>query len=378
MKPLLLFSAGAPDAEFLYASRFEVERACYVRFAEGDDVLLVATLELERARRESRAALVRDRREVGWTERQDDMAAWAEAATHLLQEKGVGAVRISPRLPAGYYVALREAGLDLELDRRLFLEERRHKSAEEASLMRAAQQAAEAACVEVIAGLAAAEVGGDGLLELEGRPLTSERLKARAQAALQETGHSAPEMIVAGSPDSGLPHARGSGPVRAHAPVVIDIFPRGAASHYHGDLTRTVIVGDAAPEFRRMHEACVDAMQVAIAELRAGANGRDVHRSVCGVLVERGFGTTTAGFEGAEGPRMNHATGHGVGLEVHEAPVLRDLDYPLQAGDVVTVEPGLYQAELGGVRVENTGLVTKNGFEDFTSLPTSLDPRDYL
>jgi Xaa-Pro aminopeptidase len=75
---------------------------------------------------------------------------------------------------------------------------------------------------------------------------------------------------------------------------------------------------------------------------------------------------------------MNHSLGHGVGLEVHEAPPLRDLDYPLLAGDVVTVEPGLYQVGLGGVRVEDTGMVTANGFRNFTSLPRSLDPADYL
>ena len=75
---------------------------------------------------------------------------------------------------------------------------------------------------------------------------------------------------------------------------------------------------------------------------------------------------------------MNHSTGHGVGLEVHEAPQLRDLDYPLQSGDVVTVEPGLYLSGLGGVRVEDTGMVTERGFENFTTLPNSLDPADYL
>jgi Xaa-Pro aminopeptidase len=118
---------------------------------------------------------------------------------------------------------------------------------------------------------------------------------------------------------------------------------------------------------------------VGIGLLTEGVNGRDVHRAVCRTLVERGFGTTTAGFEGDPGgPRMIHSTGHGVGLEVHEAPQLRDLDYPLRAGDVVTVEPGLYQVGLGGVRVEDTGLVTANGFRNFTSLPRSLDPGDYL
>jgi Xaa-Pro aminopeptidase len=288
-------------------------------------------------------------------------------------------VRVSPRLPAGLYVALLERGLDVELDSQLFVAERRRKSAEEASFIRAAQEAAQVACVEVISNLAAARIGDDGLLWLEDSPLTSERLMARAQSALQEIGYGAAEMIVAGSPESALPHFRGEGPIRAHGPVIIDIFPRGASSYYHGDLTRTVVVGYVDERVRKMHEASVEALRKGCGALRAGANGRDVHHAVCGVLVEHGFGTTTPGFEGnAEGPRMIHSTGHGVGLDVHEAPQLRNLDYPLLAGDVVTVEPGLYQTGLGGVRVENAGMVTEDGFDDFTTLPLSLDPADYL
>jgi Xaa-Pro aminopeptidase len=128
-----------------------------------------------------------------------------------------------------------------------------------------------------------------------------------------------------------------------------------------------------------MHDACVEALDTGIHLLREGANGRDVHHAVCRRLVERGFGTSTKGFEGAPGvPRMIHSTGHGVGLEVHEGPQLRDLDYPLLAGDVVTVEPGLYESSLGGVRVEDTGAVVADGFRNFTTLPRSLDPADYL
>ena len=379
MKPLLLLSRGHDDAEFLYACHVAVEQALYLRFAPGDDLLVVPLLELDRARREARASRIVDREEAGWTEHPDRMVALVELARRLLAERGTSTTRVSPLLPAVMYEALRAAGVEPEIDRSLFLEERRRKSPEEADSIRAAQGAAEAACVEVVGQLAAAEEQRDGVLWLDGSPLTSERLMARAQAALTEIGYTASEMIVAGSPECALPHYRGAGPIRANAPVIIDIFPRGMSSHYHGDLTRTVVVGRASDEVRRMHEACVEAMDAAIGLLREGANGRDVHLAVCRTLVERGFGAATKGFEGDPGaPRMIHTTGHGVGLEVHEGPQLRDLDYPLVAGDVVTVEPGLYRADLGGVRVEDTGLVAADGFRNFTTLPRSLDPADYL
>src|SRR5437588_372283 len=100
-------------------------------------------------------------------------------------------------------------------------------------------------------------------------------------------------------------------------------------------------------------------------------------------LGEIGFTCPDMSVAGYEGPggvaQMNHSTGHGVGLDVHEAPSLRHtVRDPLQEGDVVTVEPGLYLLGLGGVRIEDTGMVTKHGFENFTSLTRSLDPRDYL
>lgn len=379
MNPLLLLSGGHDDADFLYACRLSVESALYLRFGPGDDLLVVSTLELERARLEGRASRVMDRRDAGWVDQESQWLAWAEVARELLAGRGVEAVRVSPLLPAAAYDALGRTGLTIEIDHRLFLDERRRKSAEEAEAIHAAQEAAEAACVEVIGRLAAAEPEPDGLLWLDGSPLTSERLMARAQATLNEIGYASAGMIVAGSPECALPHYRGAGPIRANAPVIIDIFPRGQTSHYHGDLTRTVVVGRVADDVRRMHETCVEALEAAIARLADGVEGGEVHREVCALLVARGYGTSTEGFAGnASGPRMIHSTGHGVGLDVHEAPQLRAHAGPLRAGDVVTVEPGLYQTGAGGVRVEDTGEVTATGFRNFTSLPRSLDPADYL
>ena len=129
-----------------------------------------------------------------------------------------------------------------------------------------------------------------------------------------------------------------------------------------------------------MHAATLQALDAGVESIRAGVPGKDVHLAVCQVLVDRGYGTTSAGYEGPEGvAKMNHSTGHGVGLDVHEEPSLRQTsDEPLQEGDVVTVEPGLYKLGLGGVRIEDTGMVTANGFHNFTTITRSLNPKDYL
>ena len=378
MKPLVLIPSGEADADFTYASGFPVETGLYVRYAEGDDVLVASPLEIDRARTQSKAALKLGFAEAGFIDH-GPYASWARLAARMLRDKGHEEARVSPRLEAAYLEELRSAGVQVEIDRDLFVAERRHKSAEEAGFIRSAQRAAEAAVTEVVRQLAQAEIQG-GVLWLEGRPLTSERLYARAQLLLGEMGFSCPDMIVAGSPECAMPHFRGEGPIRAGAPVIIDIFPSGRGSHYYGDLTRTVVVGEISDEVRKMHAATLQALDAGIESIRSGVAGRDVHHAVCQVLVDRGYGTTTKGYEGPEGvAKMNHSTGHGVGLDVHEEPSLRGPnEEPLLEGDVVTVEPGLYLLGLGGVRIEDTGMVTSRGFENFTTLTRSLDPRDYV
>lgn len=378
MKPLVLIPSGEADADFTYASGFPVETGLYIRFAEGDDVLVASPLEIDRARAQSKAARKLGFAEAGYVDH-GEYASWPRLAARMLREKGHEEARVSPRLQAAYLEELRSAGVAVEIDRDLFTADRRHKSAEEAGFIQEAQRAAEAAVTEVARQLAQAEIK-DGTLWLEGRPLTSERLYARASLLLAEMGFSCPEMIVAGSPQCAMPHFRGEGPIRANSPVIVDIFPSGRGSHYYGDLTRTLVMGEIPDEIRHMHAAVLQALDAGIESIKAGVPGRDVHHAVCQVLVDRGFGTTTKGYEGPEGgPKMNHSTGHGVGLDVHEEPALRGPnDEPLLEGDVVTVEPGLYLLGLGGVRVEDTGMVTADGFANFTTLTRSLDPRDYL
>jgi Xaa-Pro aminopeptidase len=378
VKPIVLIPSGDGDADFIYATGFAVETALYVRFDDGDDVLVASPLEIDRARAQSKASRNLLLEEAGYEER-GPFASHARLAAKLLRSRGLEGARVSPRLQAGYLEELRAAGLDVEVDRTLFEAERRHKSPEEARSIEAAQRAAEAAVVEVVSQLAQADIR-DGTLWLDESPLTSERLYARASMLLGEKGFTCPDMIIAGSPESAMPHFRGEGPIKAGAPVIIDIFPASRTTHYHGDLTRTVVVGEIPDEVRRMHAAVLQALDAGIESIRDGASGRDVHHSVCQVLVDRGYGATTKGFEGPSGvAKMNHSTGHGVGLDVHEDPVLRGPDEnTLLDGDVVTVEPGLYLLGLGGVRIEDTGMVTAQGFKNFTRLTRSLDPRDYL
>jgi Xaa-Pro aminopeptidase len=376
--PLVLIPSSEEDADFIYASGMPIETALYIRFAPGDDLIVASPLEIERARVQAKAARVLSLADAGFQDL-GPYASWARLAADLLGERGHHSARVSPRLQAAYYEALRDAGVEVAIDQDLFRAERRRKTAAEAGHIREAQHAAEAALKEVVRLLSQAQIR-DGMLWSGGRPLTTESLYARAALLLGEMGFACPDMIVAGSPDNAMPHYRGEGQIRAGAPVIIDIFPTGRGTHYSGDLTRTVVVGDVPAEVRRMHTAAMQALEAGIESIRAGVPACDVHNTICQVLVDRGYGTTTPGFEGPEGvATMNHGTGHGVGLDIHEQPGLHGQNRePLAEGDVITVEPGLYLPGIGGVRIEDTGMVTAGGFENFTSITRSLDPHDYL
>lgn len=377
-RPLVLIPTGESDADFVYAAGLPIESALYIRFADKDDVLVANPLEIDRARATSKVARVLSFEEAGF-EDVGRFLSWPRLASKLLRQRELGEARVSPRLDAVYLDELRATGLDVAVDRDLFVAERRKKTPEEARLIREAQGAAEAAVKEVVQQLAESQIR-DGLLWRDGQPLTSEFLYARASLLLGELGFACPDMIIAGSPGTAMPHFRGEGQIRANEPVIIDIFPTGRGSHYNGDLTRTVVVGEPSEQIRRMHAATLQALDAAIESIKAGVPAGDIHNTACEVLVDRGFGTTTPGYEGPDGvAKMNHSLGHGVGLEVHEEPgVRRPNREPLEAGDVITVEPGLYLMGMGGVRIEDTGMVTASGFENFTTITRSLDPKEYL
>src|SRR5436305_9748079 len=170
VRPLILIPAGDDDADFIYATGMAVESALYIRFAPGDDLIVSSPLEIERTRVQAKASRVLSFSEAGFVDR-GAYASFAVLAARLLGERNLEEARVSPRLQAGYLEALRAAGLDIEVEESLFEAERRHKSAAEATAIREAQQAAEAALREVVRLLAAAEIR-EGLLWADGGPMT--------------------------------------------------------------------------------------------------------------------------------------------------------------------------------------------------------------
>ena len=372
------------DSDQLYVSGFDAPDPFSTLVTPGGTHLLVSGLEYGRARSESRADSVS--RNAAFDYR--DLAAEygpREAKHRVLAAflasvdpdgdgdgdgAGVERVLVPEGFPLGTAEGLREQGVTVEVETEGVVEEvRATKTDREVEHVRGAQAANERAmaAAEDLLRTATAE---DGTLYHDGEVLTSERVTTAIETTLLEHGCALDETIVAGGADGADPHDRGSGPLPANEPIVIDIFPQSKATKYHADMTRTFVVGEPTDAVRRRHEDTLDAMAAAFDAVEPGTTGEAVHDAVCDVYEERGYDTLRSNPEAETG--FIHSTGHGVGLDVHERPSVSPDGGELAPGHVITIEPGLYDPAHGGMRVEDLVLVTESGYENLTDYHTDL------
>jgi len=188
--------------------------------------------------------------------------------------------------------------------------------------------------------------------------LTSERLRAEIETAILQAGGMPGSTIVAGGDQACDPHNRGSGPLKANSLIILDVFPRHAESHYYGDLTRTVVKGQASDAQRKLWYTVLEAQKFALAKIHAGGSGAELQREVSDLFKEKGY---PAEIRNGRWVGFFHGLGHGLGLDIHESPRIAKAEF--RSGQVFTVEPGLYMPGVGGVRIEDDGVVTENGFK---------------
>jgi Xaa-Pro aminopeptidase len=297
-----------------------------------------------------------------------------ELVLRALRRAGADSVRVPPGLGVAVADYLRANGIEVEVDADAWSLRRRRKSPGELEGIERAQRAADAAMVAAAHLFRSAEETSNGRLRFEGEILTAELVREAMSARLLASGAESEEILVQPGDQCLSGHELGSGPIRSGESVVIDCFPRDRRTGAHTDMTRTFVVGAPSTELVRLYEACRKALSVAFSALRAGT--ADAHDKVSEHFEALGF-PTQRGHQGPGWPKegFNHSLGHGVGLEVHEAPRMGRRSDELVAGDVVAVEPGLYFPGVGGVRLEDTVLVTEDGVEHFTDpFPYDLLP----
>lgn len=207
---------------------------------------------------------------------------------------------------------------------------RRHKDPEELTLLQRAIDIADAAFEDLVRALA------PGMTELEAAAIFERAVLARGAQGISF------ETIVAAGPWGAMPHAQPRDePIPANVPVVIDMGAQ--LGGYCSDLTRTIVLGRPDAKFREIYGVVFDAQRTAIENVEPGMSGVDAHRLAADVISLYGYGE-----------RFGHGLGHGVGMQVHEAPYLGlSSEDTLEEGMVFTIEPGIYIPGWGGVRIED-------------------------
>lgn len=366
---VVLIGGSADASDLRYATGYSgMDPSVFIRCGRSQ-VLVVPLLEKGRALREVHDGIqvvTPNDLAMRKSERRR-MSGWILAA---LREHRCRTATVSAVCPAGIVQRLERRGIRVRIAKEPLLPERAVKTAREVKAIQVAQTAAVSAMAAAIRFIANTRIAADGWLTRRGRRVTAADVRRVIDVALIERDCFGAGTIVACGRQGANPHERGSGPLKAHEPIVLDIFPQHRRSGYWGDLTRTVVRGKASPGVKRMFAAVRDAHRAAMNVTRADAPLRNVHGAAEEMLRARGFATSVKGHL-PEG--FVHSTGHGVGLDIHEAPAVAAVDGRLRAGNVVTIEPGLYYTNIGGMRIEDTVLVTRRGIRILAHAPIRLE-----
>lgn len=366
--PWLLKAQGADALDIRYATGFGAPDPFYLLVRGTERHLYLSALEAARAHAVCPEAHIHTRESIcaappprGAPPR-SFLARW-------LKTLGIRCVQVSPDFPIGDAIQLQGDGLSVHMVSASPFPQRACKRPDEIAHIRAAQRHAVSAFRLAADALrrAAPASPTSNVLHLEGRPLTVERLKNLIEIFLHTADYDCEGLIVAAGAQAARPHDTGHGLIRLGQPVVMDIFPRHRRTGYWGDFTRTVVRGTPSPRLVHMYRTVAQAQRLAFSLLRPGVSGDSVHRVVEDYFASAGFETrlTPPGRERG----YIHSTGHGVGLDIHEMPRLARNGPPLQAGHIVTVEPGLYFPGVGGIRIEDTVLITPAGYRLLAACP---------
>lgn len=366
-KAKLIVASGEKSADMLYASGlFTPDDFIYFETVEEKAVVLSA-LEYDRGKASGH-------RHLNYYANSDfgKNSSFAVLIENISREKNIREWLVPSDFPLLLADNLRAKELTVTPCKELFFPERECKSASEVEQIELAMRVTEKAMLAAKNILLESEVSMDGSLVYCGELLTSEMLRTQIDMTLLKLRASAVGTIAAGGVQSAQPHNSGSGVIKAHTPVVIDIFPRLQTSGYFGDMTRTYVKHEAPAIVKKAFNAVVAARDEAKKFIRSGAVPSEIFAVADRVLKKHGFETGRT----ADGRNYGffHSLGHGVGLEIHEAPRLGPGNFvPLKGGEIITVEPGVYYPDWGGVRMEDIVLTEEKSCRTITCMDDDFE-----
>ncbi|MCC9602966.1 aminopeptidase P family protein [Stieleria sp. JC731] len=302
----------------------------------------------------------------------DRETATAQALAQFCVKEGLQSVTVDRTFPFIFAWHLSQQGINVDYDKDLGVVDRRQKTEQEIHWLAEAQSVTESVMRQICETIASADVLGDGTLASQGESLTSEVVRSMAAREFMQRGYSMSHgAIIAMAPQVADCHHAGSGALKTNTPIIVDLFPTNNQTRYCGDCTRTVVNGQPSETVKRMHAAVVAAKAAATAALVPGSSGDAVHKATDRALMAAGYKTSRGTI--TDEPSIQHGTGHGIGLEVHEPILLDHGGGELLEREVFTIEPGLYGRLEGGVRVEDMLVVRPGQPENLNRLHEGLD-----
>jgi Xaa-Pro aminopeptidase len=246
------------------------------------------------------------------------------------------------------------------------------KSENERKRIAAVERAAKSAMARAESIIASTTISDDDLI-WKCKTLTTDRLRREINAHLTQLGVvSGGNTVVGSGPSCAELHYNDDDPIQPDRTVLIDIAPRGPDGYY-GDMTRTFVPGTIQEWEQEAYDIVSEALKAGLERIAEGPGikANSIHHRICEIIESHGYGT------GDVEVGLYHGTGHGVGTQLHEPPFFSD-DQTLEAGNVVTIEPGLYDPSRGGVRLEDLVVITENGYENLVDYPLSPTPEERI
>jgi len=379
---LLLYSDSYRDANMYYLTKFLApDPFIFLKRVDEDPIIIVSQMEYPRAQKQSIVKDVRSYLDYNYLEavkttKDPQLGAMKFIAKVAEKELGTGTrICVPPNFPVIAADVLREEELTINPMFGVVEKARETKDSHEVEEIKAVQAVNEKVTSEAIEVIANSDVGSNKTLLINGEPLTVGKIKSFFGRKLLENGCLPEEdIIVACGTKASDPHYVGEreDKLKADQPIILDSYPRSIQKRYWTDMTRTVVKGRASDKLKKMFDAVSEAKNASFDAIQAGAVGSQVYDVCCDVLEKAGYETTRGGKKITKG--MSHSLGHGVGLQIHESPRMSELyTSPLKAHSIVTVEPGLYDPQIGGVRLEDIIEVTKSGYNNLTRMETQLE-----
>lgn len=374
MTARLIYADSERSADLYYATGFFApDPFLYVAQGGGPTHLVTSALEIDRARRTARVDQIHDWQKIQasfYKKHPEGKIQEGTLTAFFLAGLNVDHVEVPADFPLFLADLLRQKGLTIQAVPGAFWPQREIKRPEEVAAIESAVEITGRGLMAGIDLIRASAIGADGYLYQGGEKLTSERVRGEIDARLVREGAQPSHTIVAGGTQGADPHEEGRGPLQAGQPIILDVFPRVSATGYWGDMTRTVCRGEAPERLHRAWQAVLHGQKIAFDALRDGAEGQAIHEQITRHFTEQGF--PTGPVEGGRQGGFFHGTGHGLGLEIHESPRISSKTQILKTGHVVTVEPGLYYPDMGGVRLEDVVVVEPSGCRNLTKVPKFL------